>query len=75
MVEGTIVSSIGKQVAVSAMNTNNRLDIPIPYRAPLMTRVPVSAYSTIHPFPGTFFCVTFLAGNGQPIPPVPSALR
>ena len=32
-------------------------------------------YSTTHPRPVIFLCVTFLAGNGHPIPPNPSALR
>jgi hypothetical protein len=28
----------------------------------------ISYYSTTHPLPGIFFCTTFLAGNGHPIP-------
>jgi hypothetical protein len=36
---------------------------------------PLSLHSTTQPRPGIFLCVTFLAGRGQPIPPVPSAPR
>lgn len=33
------------------------------------------SHSTTHPRPLILFCVTFLAGNGHPIPPIPSGLR
>lgn len=39
-----------------------------------MCDAPHQIYSTTQPFPYTFLCVIFLAGNGQPIPvpPAPS---